>query len=137
MVVAAAGYLPTAPTPLQGTQPRHQSSEALGPPKKEQPGAFDREGEIKIGELSELIGLIYDAALNPEAWPVMLNCLADVLSAQCSLIGSHNSSTDAVAMTAPRTDLQYLRSFAEYWAGRNFIWKRGRNCRSAQSRFAK
>jgi len=80
---------------------------------------------MKIGELSELIGLIYDAALNPEAWPVMLNCLADVLSAQCSLIGSHNSSTDAVAMTAPRTDLQYLRSFAEYWAGRDFIWKRG------------
>ena len=75
--------------------------------------------------LSELIGTIYDTALDPYAWPVMLNRLADALSAQCSVIGLLNSSTNAAAMTAPRTDPQYLRSFTEYWAGRDFIWKGG------------
>lgn len=76
-------------------------------------------------ELSELIGLIYDTALDPGSWPVVLNRLADALSAHCSMIGSYNSSTDAAALTAPRTDPQYLRSFAEYWAGRDTIWKGG------------
>jgi hypothetical protein len=72
---------------------------------------------MEIEELSELIGLIYDAALDHGAWPVMLNRLADVLSAQCSVIGSLNSSTNDAAVTAPRTDPEYLRSFIEYWAG--------------------
>jgi len=76
-------------------------------------------------ELSELIGLIYDTALEPGSWPVLLNRLADVLSAQCSVIGLLNSSTNAAAMTAPRTDPEYLRSFAEYWVGHAFMWKVG------------
>jgi len=76
-------------------------------------------------ELSELIGLIYDAAMDPDAWPLMLNRLADLLSAQCSVIGLLNSSTNAAVMTAPRTDPEYLRSFTEYWAGHAFMWKVG------------
>ena len=74
-------------------------------------------------EFSELVGLIYDAALDPDAWPVLLNRLADALSARCGAIGSHNSSTNATAVTAPRADPEYLRSFTDYWAGRAFIWK--------------
>jgi hypothetical protein len=74
-------------------------------------------------EFSELVGFIYDAALDPDVWPVMLNRLADALSAQCSVIGLLDSSTNAAAMTAPRTDPEYLRSFTEYWARRAFIWK--------------
>jgi len=76
-------------------------------------------------EFSELVELIYDAALDPDAWPVMLNRLADLLSAQCSAIGSHDSSTNATVMTAPRTDPEYLRSFIEYWARCAFIWNGG------------
>jgi hypothetical protein len=76
-------------------------------------------------EFSELVGLIYDAALDPGAWPVMLNRLADVLSARCAFIGSHNSRTNATAMTAPRTDPECLYSFIEYWARRAFIWNGG------------
>ena len=76
-------------------------------------------------ELSELIGSIYEAALDPAVWPVSLNRVADALSAQCSVIGTHNSSTNATAMTAPRTDPEYLRSFTEYWARYAFIWKGG------------
>src|SRR5215469_12855477 len=69
-------------------------------------------------EFSELIGSIYDAALDPEAWPVIFSRLTDVLSAQCGVIGSYN----AAAMTAPRTDFESLRSFTQYWASRNPIW---------------
>jgi DNA-binding CsgD family transcriptional regulator len=80
---------------------------------------------MNIEDVSQLIGLIYDAALNPEAWAVMLNRLADALSARCSAIGSHDSSTNATAMTAPRADPEYLRNFIEYWARRAFIWNGG------------
>jgi DNA-binding CsgD family transcriptional regulator/PAS domain-containing protein len=77
------------------------------------------------GEFAELVGLIYDAASDPEVWSVLLNRLADVLSARCSFIGSHNSSTNVTAMTAPRTDPEYLHTFTEYWARRAFIWNGG------------
>jgi DNA-binding CsgD family transcriptional regulator len=75
--------------------------------------------------VSDLVGLIYDAAFDPDVWPVMLNRLADRLSAMCTEMGSHNASTNTTAMIAPRTDPEYLKSFTEYWAGRNFIWKSG------------
>jgi hypothetical protein len=74
-------------------------------------------------EFSELIALIYNAALDPDVWPVLLNQLADALSARCGFIGSHNLSTNATAMTAPRTDPECLRCYTEYWASRAFLWK--------------
>jgi len=74
-------------------------------------------------KFSELIASIYDAALDPGAWPVLLNKLADALSARCGFIGSHNASTNVTAMTAPRTDPEYLRWYTEYWASRAFLWK--------------
>src|SRR5262249_28121323 len=83
------------------------------------------EGDMNIEDVSQLIGLIYDVALNPDAWPVMLNRLADALSARCGVIASHNSSTDATAITAPRMDPEYLRSFSAYWPARPFIWRAG------------
>jgi len=78
---------------------------------------------MDVEEVSELIGLIYYAALDTDTWPVLLNRLADALSARCGVIGSHNSSTNATAMTAPRTDPEYLRSFTDHWANRAFVWK--------------
>jgi hypothetical protein len=72
-------------------------------------------------EFSELIGLIYDAALDPGASPVMLNRLINALSAQCGVIGSYNPNTGAVAMAAVRTDPECFRSFTKYWASRNLI----------------
>jgi DNA-binding CsgD family transcriptional regulator/PAS domain-containing protein len=76
-------------------------------------------------EFSELVGSVYDAASDPDAWPVFLNRFADALSAQCSAFGSHDSSTNATVMVAPRTDPEYLCSFIEYWAHRAFIWNGG------------
>jgi DNA-binding CsgD family transcriptional regulator/PAS domain-containing protein len=91
--------------------------------EKEQPGAFDREEEMEVEEFSELIGLIYDGAFDPGAWPVMLNRLAERLSAKAAGILSLNSNTNAVAMTAPQIDPEALRSFTEYWASHDFVWK--------------
>jgi len=76
---------------------------------------------MNIEDASQLIGLIYDAALNSDACPIMLNHFADALSARCGAIASHNSRTNLTAITAPRTDPEYLRSFIEYWADRAFI----------------
>src|SRR5215472_6612967 len=105
--------------------PKRRVNPQKRPGSKRIAGSGDGEEQMEGKELSELIGLIYDAAMDPDAWPLMLNRLADLLSAQCSVIGLLNSSTNAAVMTAPRTDPEYLRSFTEYWAGHAFMWKVG------------
>jgi DNA-binding CsgD family transcriptional regulator len=81
---------------------------------------------MRLHDLSEFVGLIYDTALDPDAWPVMLNRLADLLAATTGAhFGSYNSRTYVTRNIAPRFDLEYIRSFSEYWAGRDFFWQRG------------
>jgi DNA-binding CsgD family transcriptional regulator len=80
---------------------------------------------MRDDDFSELVGLTYVGALDPEIWPVMLNRLADILSATGAEIGSHNSSTKTTRMIAPRTDPEYLHSFTEYWIARKMIWQGG------------
>ena len=80
---------------------------------------------MRSDELSDLIGLVYDTALALDAWPVVLNRLADLFRATGAVIGSHNSTTSATAVIAPRTDPEYLRSFVEYWAKRDNFFKLG------------
>src|SRR5215469_10817827 len=63
-----------------------ESSKAPGPPEKEHPGSVDGEKHMDVEEVSELIGLIYYAALDTDTWPVLLNRLADALSARCGVI---------------------------------------------------
>jgi DNA-binding CsgD family transcriptional regulator len=76
-------------------------------------------------EVSDLIGLIYNTALDLDAWPVVLNRLADLFRANGAVIRSHNSITSVTAVIAPRTDPEYLRSFAEYWAMRDNFFRLG------------
>jgi hypothetical protein len=79
-------------------------------------------------DLSEFVGLIYDTALDPDAWPNMLDRLADLLTATTGAhFGSYNSRTYVTRNVAPRFDPQYIRSFSEYWAGRDVFWQRGAN----------
>jgi len=83
---------------------------------------------MRLENVSEFIGLIYDTALDPNAWPRMLNCLADLLAAPTGAhFGSYNSTTYVTSNLAPRHDPQYTRSFAEYWASRDIFWQRGGN----------
>jgi DNA-binding CsgD family transcriptional regulator len=79
-------------------------------------------------DLSEFVGLIYDSALDPDAWPNMLNRLADLLGATTGAhFGSYNSRTYVTTNLAPRLNPEYIRIFPEYWASRDFFWQRGAN----------
>jgi DNA-binding CsgD family transcriptional regulator len=81
-----------------------------------------------LHDLSEFVGLIYDTALDPDAWPTMLNGLADLLAATTGAhFGSYNSRTYVTRNIAPRFDPEYIRSFSEYWAGCDVFWQRGAN----------
>jgi DNA-binding CsgD family transcriptional regulator/PAS domain-containing protein len=83
------------------------------------------ERSMRSDDLSDLIGLVYDTALDLHAWPVVLNRLADLFRANGAVIGSHNSTTSATAVIAPRTDPEYLHSFAQYWSKQNNFFKLG------------
>jgi hypothetical protein len=79
-------------------------------------------------DLSEFVGLIYDTALDSDAWPPMLDRLADLLAATTGAhFGSYNSRTYVTRNIAPRFDPEYIRSFSEYWAGRDVFWQLGAN----------
>jgi DNA-binding CsgD family transcriptional regulator/PAS domain-containing protein len=78
---------------------------------------------MEVAEFSELVGLIYDTALDPDAWPIMLNRLADILSTLCGVIRGCDSSIDVTAIKASQSDPDYFRSFTEWWARLNVAWK--------------
>ena len=81
---------------------------------------------MRLRDLSEFVGLIYDTALDPDAWPVMLDRLADLLAATTGAhFGSYDSRTFATANISPRHDPQNIRRFSEYWASRDVFWRRG------------
>jgi DNA-binding CsgD family transcriptional regulator/PAS domain-containing protein len=83
---------------------------------------------MRFENLSEFVGLIYDTALDPNAWPTMLNRLADLLAAPTGAhFGSYNSRTYVTANIAPRCDPEYIHIFPEYWARRDIFWQRGGN----------
>jgi DNA-binding CsgD family transcriptional regulator len=85
---------------------------------------------MRLQDLSEFVGLIYDTALDPAAWPGVLNCLADLLAATTGAhFGSYNSRTYVTANLAPRHDPRYIHSFSEYWGSRDIFWQRGANYR--------
>jgi DNA-binding CsgD family transcriptional regulator len=83
---------------------------------------------MRLHDLSEFVGLIYDTALDPNAYPIMLNRLADLLAATTGAhFGSYNSRTSVTTNLSPRQDPQYIRSFSEYWGSRDIFWQRGAN----------
>jgi len=83
---------------------------------------------MRLQDLSEFVGSIYDTALDSNACPPMLNRLADLLGATSGAhFGSYNSRTYVTRNVAPRFDQKYIRSFAEYWGSRDIFWQRGAN----------
>jgi DNA-binding CsgD family transcriptional regulator len=79
---------------------------------------------VDAGEFSELVGLIYDAALDRRAWPTALTRLADALGGWAVRLGVHDARTQAFSGEFPRTDPAYVRSYLDYWASRNTSWQR-------------
>jgi DNA-binding CsgD family transcriptional regulator len=82
---------------------------------------------MRLQDLSEIVGLIYDTALDPDAWPTMLNRLADVLAATAAYFGSYNSKTSVCTNLASRLDSQYIHVFPEYCDCRAYFCRRGAN----------
>ena len=83
---------------------------------------------MRLHDLSEFVGLIYDTALDSDAWPIVLNRLADLLAATTGAhFGSYNSRTYVTRNVAPRFNPEYIRRFSEYWADSDVFWQRGAN----------
>ena len=74
--------------------------------------------------MAVLIESIYDAVLHPDRWPGVLAALADELGANNISIGAHDSQTDSIDMLTLPIDPEFERSYATYWAQRNFLWQR-------------
>jgi PAS domain-containing protein len=83
---------------------------------------------MSLGELSDLIGLAYDAAFDADFWPLVLNRLADLLTATSgAAIVSYNSQSRRRGLIFPRAAPEYIRSFLEYWCPRCPILHYGKN----------
>ncbi len=83
---------------------------------------------MRLQDLSEFVGSIYDTAFDPDAWPAVLDRLADLLAATTGAhFGSYNSRTHVTANLSPRQNSQYIRSFSEYWGRHDIFWQRGAN----------
>jgi len=75
-----------------------------------------------VHDLSAFVGLIYDTVVDPDAFPTMLNRLADLLGATSGAqFGTYDSKTHATRILAPRLDPEDLYSYSEYWAS---VWRR-------------
>jgi DNA-binding CsgD family transcriptional regulator/PAS domain-containing protein len=74
-------------------------------------------------ELSNLIALIYDAAVDFDLWAVAMARLADAVGANTAAVGIYDSSTQRLAHVAARVDPEYQRRYLDYWATRNFLWE--------------
>lgn len=85
-----------------------------------------------LGEdrLHEIIGLIYEAAIDPERWIAVMEQVSQSLNAAAITLLMHDFSTSGVADGPPgvviRTvgfDPAYIASYVEYYAGTN-VWAR-------------
>jgi DNA-binding CsgD family transcriptional regulator len=66
-------------------------------------------------ELSNLIGLTYEAAFDAELWPRVLTGLADLAGADVPIWGLYDLATpQQSSMLAPRNDPEYLRLIPHY-----------------------
>jgi DNA-binding CsgD family transcriptional regulator/PAS domain-containing protein len=79
---------------------------------------------VATDQLPELLGLVYDAALDWQAWPVALTRLADAIGGWAVRLGVHDTETQAFTGAFPRTDPAYVRTYLDHWASRNTTWQR-------------
>jgi DNA-binding CsgD family transcriptional regulator/PAS domain-containing protein len=78
-----------------------------------------------MDRILELVGLVYDAALDPATWPEALNMLADGTGADLGSTGAANFAGDKFGAVAPRHEPEFLRRYAGADAARhNLHWQR-------------
>ena len=66
-------------------------------------------------QVSELIGLIYDAAAEAEHWPIFLNRLADICGAGAANLNMFGRNHTERWGINPRTDPNYTRSYVDHY----------------------
>ncbi len=69
-------------------------------------------------EAIDLVGSIYDAALDTQLWPDLLNRIGDAVGGPLVVFGIYDPANGIVNMHAPRTDPDQMRSLAD-WAPSN------------------
>jgi DNA-binding CsgD family transcriptional regulator len=77
-------------------------------------------GQLDAGmdRVLELVGLVYDAALDPAAWPAALNKLAAATGATPASLGTANVAGGKFGVVTPRHEPEFLRRHAEADAAR-------------------
>ena len=76
-----------------------------------------------IEELSTLIALIYECVETPESWQTTLKAISRFLSVKDVSLGSNDFSTGRFEAFHLPIDPDFVRSYAEVWSSRNFLWK--------------
>lgn len=70
----------------------------------------------------EIVGEIYEAALQPELWPKVLERIATLLNGAVTVLMAHDSGNSALTIgSAVRFDEAYRREYNEHFSSRN-IW---------------
>lgn len=66
----------------------------------------------------DLVGSVYDAALNPKLWPDILNGIGDAVGGPIVVFGIYDPANGLVNMHAPRTDPDVMNKLLD-WAPSN------------------
>jgi len=68
-------------------------------------------GEDKV---LDLVGAIYDAALDAQLWPDTLNRIGDAVGGPVIVFGFYDPANGVENMHAPRSNPDVVRSFADW-----------------------
>ena len=68
-----------------------------------------------LDEYSQLVSSIYDAALDFEQWPIVLERLADALDGSQAVLGRANLANNQVAQITARVDPILNQLYYEYF----------------------
>src|SRR5581483_9041555 len=99
---------------------------------------FTRSGELRVkisqpamysqAMLLELVGEIYESALDPQLWPNVLERIASMVQGEATVLMARDSLERTPTIThAVRVDRAFEREYNEYYAARNIWAIRGRD----------
>src|SRR5262249_41591882 len=74
-----------------------------------------------MGDDVDLIAAIYDAAIDFEQWPLVLERLAGMLGASAGCLVRHNLITAKGKMIAVRVDPKFGQLYDDYYCSRNIL----------------
>jgi len=88
-------------------------------------------GNSEVEIALDLVGRIYEAAVEPELWQPFLNTLADATACDGTIIFLHDSHDESARLNDAnasfisnvRFEPEYLKSYAEYYTHRNVLLK--------------